>query len=89
MGPEPSAVARLDASRALLSVVDLLAREFPDIALPTIYEKVGEARGIAARHLPDVAAYRLAIEREARARLVLDYSASWAEISAGTSAPAS
>jgi hypothetical protein len=88
MGSEPRAVARLDVSRALLSVVDLLAREFPDIALPTIYEKVGEAREDAARHLPDVTAYSRAIEREARTRLVLHYSASWAEISAGTSAPA-
>jgi hypothetical protein len=88
MAPEPSNVARLDVSRALLSVVDLLAREFPDIALPTIYEKVGEAREIAARHLPDVIAYSREIEREARARLILDYSASWAEVSAGTSAPA-
>jgi hypothetical protein len=71
-------------SRALLAAVDQLATEFPAIALPVIYERVGDARVIAARRLPNVAAYRDVLECEARARLAVDDASYRHEFSAGT-----
>ena len=87
MAAQSTSVSRMDASRVLLATVDLLAREFPDVPLPTIYEKVGEARESAAHHLPDVDAYGLAIERAARVQLALmpPTTGAWGEVSAGTS----
>jgi hypothetical protein len=66
---QASSVSRLHVSRALLAVVDKLASEFPDRPLAEVYVKVGEARVIAARRLPNVLAYRDVLEREARIRL--------------------
>jgi hypothetical protein len=71
-------------SAALLAAVDVLSAEFPEVPSAVIYEKVGEARGIAARHLPDLVAYQHEIEREARLRLRFRAGTS-TEVSAGTS----
>jgi hypothetical protein len=56
-------------SRALLSAVDGLADEFPDVPLAVVYDRVGDARPIAARKLPNVNAYRCELERRARVEL--------------------
>jgi hypothetical protein len=56
---------RLLISRALLEVADQLAEEFPQIAAATIYVSVGNARVLAAGQLPDHAAYRATLHREA------------------------
>jgi hypothetical protein len=53
-------------SRALLAAVAELAEEFPTVALPTIYECVGDARPGAACLLPDLVVYRAAVMGEAR-----------------------
>jgi hypothetical protein len=74
-------LARISA--ALLAAVDVLSAEFPEVPSAVIYEKVGEARGLAARYLPDVLAYQHEIERDARLRLRFR-SGSSTEVSAGT-----
>ncbi|HTW20114.1 MAG TPA: hypothetical protein VME70_07890 [Mycobacteriales bacterium] len=61
--------ALAQVSRALLAAVDTLLAEFPEVPSAIVYEKIGEARGTAAGHLPDLAAYQHAIETEARRRL--------------------
>jgi hypothetical protein len=76
---------RSQVSTALLSAADTIAAEFPHIPHSVVYEKVGEARAIAARQLPNVAAYRQVLEREARIALTGYGSASRAEMSPGTS----
>jgi hypothetical protein len=68
-----SSLVRLQTSRALLAAVDQLALEFPEVPLAEIYVRVGEARVAAARRLPNVSAYRDALERVARAQLRFDY----------------
>jgi hypothetical protein len=60
--PAPDRFARAAVSSALLNAADTLAVEFPHIPHAVIYEKVGEARAIAARTLPNVQAYRAALE---------------------------
>jgi hypothetical protein len=72
---QASSVSRLQVSRALLAVVDQLASEFPELPLAEVYVKVGEARVIAARRLPNVLAYRDVLEREARVRLAVSAEA--------------
>jgi hypothetical protein len=70
MASSATRLSRLaQVSAALLDAVDALTEEFPEVPVSIIYEKVGEARGVAARHLPDPVGYRLAIETEARRRL--------------------
>jgi hypothetical protein len=59
-------------SRALLDVVETLAAEFPAVPLRVIYDKVGDARPISARYLPNVFAYSKALEGEARVALERD-----------------
>jgi hypothetical protein len=76
---------RSQVSTALLSAADTLAAEFPHIPHSVIYEKVGDARAIAARRLPNVAAYREALEREARLTLAGYGAGSRPEMSPGTS----
>jgi hypothetical protein len=85
MAAQSPSVSRLDVSRVLLATVDRLAREFPDVAPHVVYEKVGAAREVAERRLPDLDAYAHALEREARALLQLEATMSWREVSAGTS----
>ena len=70
-------------SAALLAAVDTLIAEFPEVPSAVVYEKVGEARGLAARRLPNLNAYQRAIEHEARLRLQFKSGAS-AEVTAGT-----
>ena len=70
MASSATRLSRLaQVSTALLDAVDALTEEFPEVPVSIIYEKVGEARGVAARYLPDPAGYRFAIEKEARRRL--------------------
>jgi hypothetical protein len=59
------------ASRALLDVVDRLSAEFPEVPLSVIHQKIGEARPVAVRHLPDVDRYQETLELEATIRLRL------------------
>jgi hypothetical protein len=56
-------------SRALLSAVDELAEEFPHVPLRVVYDRVGDARPMAARKLPNVTAYRTELEYRARVGL--------------------
>jgi hypothetical protein len=73
------------ASVALLDAVDVLVAEFPEVPSSIVYEKVGEARSLAARYLPDLTRYRQAIEEGARLRLrCADPSRGEWELSAGT-----
>ncbi len=70
MASSATRLSRLaQVSAALLDAVDALTEEFPEVPVSIVYEKVGEARGVAARYLPDPVGYRLAIEKEARRRL--------------------
>jgi hypothetical protein len=69
----------------LLDVVDQLKAEFPEVPLSVVYEQVGEARAVAARHLPDVGKYRESLAREARYLLRFDRSSDRLEMTAGTS----
>jgi hypothetical protein len=85
MAAQSPSVSRLDVSRVLLATVDRLSSEFPDVAPHTVYEKVGAAREIAERRLPDLEGYTRALEHEARALLQLEATMSWREVSAGTS----
>jgi hypothetical protein len=56
-------------NRALLDVVDRLQTEFPEVPLLVVYERVADARAVATRQLPNVAAFSDAVEQQARARL--------------------
>jgi hypothetical protein len=76
---------RAQVSTALLSAADAIAAEFPHVPHSVVYEKVGDARAIAARRLPNVAAYRQVLEREARLALTGYGSGSRPEMSPGTS----
>lgn len=69
-------------SRALLSAVDGLAEEFPDVPLRVVYDSVGDARPMAARKLPNVIAYRTELECRARARLLQVPSAQSIQVAA-------
>jgi hypothetical protein len=69
---------------ALLNAADTLAAEFPHLPHAVVYEKVGDARPIAARQLPNVDAYREALKREARVALAGYRVAAWHELSPGT-----
>jgi hypothetical protein len=69
----------------LLSAADTIAAEFPHLPHSVVYEKVGDARAIAARQLPNVAAYRQVLEREARIALAGYGSGPRGEMSPGTS----
>jgi hypothetical protein len=75
---------RSQVSTALLSAADTIAAEFPHIPHAVVYEKVGDARAIAARQLPNVSAYRQVLEREARIALA-GYGSGPREMSPGTS----
>ena len=76
---------RAQVSTALLNAADTIAAEFPHVPHAVIYEKVGDARAIAARRLPNVAAYREVLEREARLALAGYGSGARPEMSPGTS----
>jgi hypothetical protein len=76
---------RAQVSTALLSAADTIAAEFPHIPHSVVYEKVGDARAIAARRLPNVAAYRDTLEREARLALAGYGPGARPEMSPGTS----
>lgn len=78
----------MQTSHALLEVVDRLAAEFPHVPHVTVYETVGSVRPIAARKLPDVAAYRDTLEREGRLVLARYHVAGPAELGPGTAGPA-
>jgi hypothetical protein len=72
--------------RVLLDVVDQLAARFSHLPHVVVYEKVGDARTVAHRLLPDLAAYGAAVEREAAHALTMHESAvGHAEVSPGTS----
>jgi hypothetical protein len=60
-------------SRALLNVVETIAADFPDVPLPVVYDKVGDARAMSAKYLPDVAGYRDALECHALAEFEREY----------------
>jgi hypothetical protein len=81
----PDRLARAAVSSALLNAADTLVVEFPHVPHAVIYEKVGEARAIAARTLPNVEAYRAVLEREARLALADFGSVAHAEMAPGTS----
>ena len=70
----------------MLSVVDKLAAEFPDVPWQLVDDKVENARTTAAPYLPNVVAYSDALERQARAELMLERTPGWRETSSGTSA---
>jgi hypothetical protein len=57
--------------RVQLEVVDRLADEFPQFALRVICDEVGRATAPAQAELPNVAACRDTMEREARMSLSL------------------
>jgi hypothetical protein len=75
----------LTVSRALLATVDLLAAEFPELPLSVVYVAVGQARGAAAKRLPNMLAYRDVLEHEARSLLRFEDPAGWRELTPGTS----
>jgi hypothetical protein len=56
-------------NRALLDLVDRFHSEFPELPLLVVYERVADARAVATRHLPNVAAFSDAVERQARTQL--------------------
>jgi hypothetical protein len=56
-------------NRALLDVVDRLQAEFPEVPLLVVYGGVTDARALATRHLPNVAAFSDAVERRTRTQL--------------------
>jgi hypothetical protein len=62
-------VSRMQVSHAMIEVSDRLAAEFPEVPIAMIYATVGEAGEAAFSQLPNVAAYRFALEREGRIRL--------------------
>jgi hypothetical protein len=51
-------------NRALLDLVDRFHSEFPELPLLVVYERVADARAVATRHLPNVAAFSDAVERQ-------------------------
>lgn len=53
----------------LLDAADTLIAEFPDAPAAVVYDSVGAARQVADKSLPDLAAFKWAIEREARVTL--------------------
>jgi hypothetical protein len=52
-------------NRTQLDVVERLEAQFPAVPWIDIYEKVSDSRVIAAKELPDLAAYAAALERHA------------------------
>jgi hypothetical protein len=53
-------------SRALFAARENLEAEFPNVGPIMIYDKVGEVRIAARKHLPDIQHYGDAIELQAR-----------------------
>jgi hypothetical protein len=60
----------LAVNRALLDVVDRLQSEFPEVPLLVVHERVADARAVATRHLPNVAAFCDMVEQQARTHLI-------------------
>jgi hypothetical protein len=52
-------------NRAQLDVVDRLEAQFPAVPWNVIYEMVSHSRVVAAKQLPDIAAYADTLERQA------------------------
>jgi hypothetical protein len=53
-------------NRIQVVLMDRLEADYPGLSWLTIYKAVSAARVDAARHLPDVEAYTLALESQAR-----------------------
>jgi hypothetical protein len=58
-------------NRAQVLLMDRLEAQFPDVSWLVIYKAVAAARVEAARALPDMLAYSLALDQHARDALVL------------------
>jgi hypothetical protein len=58
-------------NRAQVMLMDRLEADFPDLSWLAVYKAVAAARIEAARELPDVVAYSLALDRHARALLTV------------------
>jgi hypothetical protein len=61
----------LRTNRTQVMLMDRLEAEFPSLSWLVIYKAVASARIDAARALPDMLAYSLALEQLARQALVL------------------
>jgi hypothetical protein len=66
----PQLYRLLAVNRAVLDVVDHLQLEFPKVPLLIVHKSVADARTVATRHLPNVAAFRDAVEQQARTHLI-------------------